>query len=153
MIAAVILVIVLPFVGVPKSRFYPPASVYGSATGRTRGAVTGKQDKQTNDVFHIGLREYYVTYEFITPTNKQHYTGTVRVQQSAFQGIAIGQGVPVKYETTAPDINGIDLPQVGLSVAGASSIFSGWLLWIAAAFILAYVMMLIIEHFGKKEDI
>ena len=65
-----------------------------------------------------------------------------------------GQLVHVKYETTYPDISGIDKPDLGLGCGPGSNILSGWLLFVLLDLILAYgIMALVLERFGRQEDI
>lgn len=184
-VAAVILAIVLPFFGVPSSHYLPPAMVYAKATGETRGWVVGKYYAETGNPFHVGMDEYFLNYVFKAPAPgprgappgpMQVYKGTVRVDQNWYdqyksansqneQQVPGNQVIPlpgystrVRYETTYPDINGVDATwaltyQNGRSIGAGSNVMSGWLIWAVAAVILGYIAAIVIAGIMKSEDL
>lgn len=139
-IAAILLLIVLPFVGVPTSHILPPAMVWKKAQGVTRGVITAKYYDVTGNPFDVGGREYFVEYRFVAKAppasgavsvgKLQTYNGIVRVDQPAYQEVKVtadpqalntanakvelpavpGQILRVQYEVTYPYINGIIAP-------------------------------------------
>lgn len=134
-ISAILLAIILPFVGVPSSQFLPPAHVWSQAQGYARGTVVDKYYDVTNDPFNVGGRLYFVDYQFKANTpvptaqaevgKPMAYTGTCLVDSPSFdlilkpktdngtykatdkQPVMPGQFVRVRYETTYPYINGV----------------------------------------------
>ncbi len=189
--AAILLGIVLPVVGVPSSRFLPPGHIYAVAKGYTRGEITDKFYTESGNPFTVGARSYHVDYAFNAkapvgngqaPTAKMTlYYGQVVVDKNEYDavllpkndrtaeaaksnekiGVVPGQNVRVKYEVSAPDINGVEALLVnsqwvawgGRSTLGAAGSFSGWLGWIVVALALGYGIMLILERFGGRENI
>lgn len=134
--AAILLAIVLPFIGVPFSRFLPPAHVWDKAQGYARGVVTDKFYSVTGNPFNVGGRLYFVDYAFYgkaaqgsagaksaTPPT---YYGQVKVSKDEYDAVLVpkdsaqtgkanasdkvavvpGQDVRVKYEVSNPEING-----------------------------------------------
>lgn len=190
-VAAILLAIVLPVVGVPSSRFLPPAHVWDVAKGYTRGEITDKFYTTTNNPFNVGDHIYHVEYAFNgkapqstgqAPTNKMTlYNGQVTVNKNEYDAVLLpkgstqadkaksnekipvvpGQNVRVKYEPTAPEINGTQALLVngswvawgGRSTLGAANILSGWLVWVVVALALGYGLMLVLERFGGRENI
>lgn len=171
-IATVLLFLILPLVGVTQSKFLPPPMVYAKATGSAYGVITKKDVSPTANPFKTGDHVYLLDYKFKAPLPaprgqpqpgpKQVYNTQVKVDSATWgdmdnpqkSGMQPGQIVHVKYETTYPDINGIDKPDLGLSCGPGSNILSGWLLFVLLDLILAYgIMALILERFGRNEDI
>ena len=139
-IAAILLVIVLPYVGVPRSHILPPAMVWQKAQGVTRGVVTAKYYDVTGNPFNVGGKEYFVKYQFVAKAppasgaviigKPQVYSGIIRVDQPAYDEIKVtadqqtlnnvhqqtdipavpGQIFRVQYEVTYPYINGVIAP-------------------------------------------
>lgn len=171
-LATVLLFLILPLVGVAQSKFLPPPMVYAKATGSAWGVITRKEVAPTANPFKTGDHIYLLDYKFKAVTlaarslvplgPKQLYNTQIRVDESTWgdpdnaqkSGILPGQVVHVKYETTYPDINGVDKPDLGRSCGPGSNILSGWLLFVLLDLILAYaIMALILERFGRQEDI
>ncbi len=149
LIAAILLGIFLPILGVPSSRFLPPAHVWDVAKGYTKGEVIDKFYAVTNNPFNVGGQLYYVDYAFYgkastpnpqtTSSHPQIYRGEVKVDKNEYDAVQIpkedtaagnakgsqkvavvpGQYVRVKYEVTNPEINGTQ----ALSVNG------NWVAW------------------------
>lgn len=190
LLAAILLAIVLPFVGVPSSRFLPPAHVWSVAKGYTRGEVTDKFYTETANPFNVGTHVFHVDYAFNAkapqslgqaPTAKMTlYYGQVIVTQDEFNAVQVpkdstsdkakggekvavapGQSVRVKYEPSAPEVNGTQALLVsgnwlawgGRSTTGAANILSGWLVWVLAALAGGYGIMLVLERFSGRENI
>ena len=171
-IATVLLVLILPFVGIPQSKFLPPFVAYAKATGSAYGVITKKEVAPTVNPFKTGDHIYLLDYKFKAPAAaprglppsgpKQLYSAQIKVDAATWgdtdspqkSGIQPGQMIHVKYETTYPDINGIDKPDLGLGCGPGSNILSGWLLFVLLDLVLAYgFMALILERFGRQEDI
>jgi len=190
-VAAILLAIALPVVGVPSSRFLPPAHVWDVAKGYAKGEVTDKFYAVTGNPFNVGGHLYYVDYGFYGKApqstgqapakHAQLYYGKVAVNKNEYDAVQLskgnitadkaypnqkipvmpGQFVRVKYEPTAPEINGTQALSVngswvawgGRSIAGAANLWSGWLVWVAVALALGYGLMLLLERFGGRENI
>ncbi len=168
-IASVVLGVGLPLIGIPSSKFLPPPVIYSHALGKTYGRVTGKDVSPTANPFNVGDHTWIVSYQFpahtppprgqTTPGPIQVYRGQARVDEQTYEAVKAGDLIPhIKYETTYPDINGIDDPSAiafnnGRSVGPGSNILSGWLLFVLLDLLLAYLFMSLFERFGTKEDI
>ncbi len=171
-LATVLLFLSLPFLGAAQSKFLPPPMVYAKATGSAWGVITKKEVSPTANPFKTGDHIYLLDYKFKAPLPaprgqsqpgpKQVYNTQIKVDNATWgdmdsprkSGMQPGQMVHVKYETTYPDINGIDKPDLGLSCGPGSNILSGWLLFVLLDLILAYgIMALVLERFGRNEDI
>ena len=171
-IATVLLVLILPFAGIPQSKFLPPFVAYAKATGSAYGVITKKEVAPTVNPFKTGDHIYLLDYKFKAPAAaprglppsgpKQLYNAQIKVDAATWgdtdsplkSGIQPGQMIHVKYDTTYPDINGIDKPDLGLGCGPGSNILSGWLLFVLLDLVLAYgFMALILERFGRQEDI
>ena len=171
-IASILLVVILPLAGIPPSKFLPPSVAYGKATGSAYGKVVKKEVQPTGNPFKVGDHVFLVNYKFsapdppvrgeIKPGPKQPRTNQVRVDEGVWgdmdhpekSGIQPGQTVHVKYETTYPDISGIDKPDLGRGCGPGANILSGWILFLVGDLALGYlVMMLVLERFGKTENI
>ncbi len=190
-VAAILLAIALPLMGVPSSRFLPPAHVWDVAKGYARGEITDKFYSVTGNPFNVGGQLYFVDYSFYgkaPQTNGQApakqtqlFYGKVKVDKNEYDAVQLpkgnttadkaypnqkipvvtGQYVRVKYEVTAPEINGTQALSVngnwvawgGRSVAGAANLWSGWLVWVVVALALGYGLMLLLERFGGRENI
>lgn len=135
-VAAILLAIVLPFIGIPSSRFLPPAHVWDVAKGLTRGVIADKFYTETNNPFNVGAHIYHVDYAFNAkapvsngqaPAAKSTlYYGEVTLSKEEYDAVLLPKGstvadkaksgekvpvvpsqaVRVKYETTVPEING-----------------------------------------------
>jgi len=164
-IATILLVIALPLAGIVSAKFLPPAFPYASADGKAQGRVTAKEVSATANPFKVGDHVYLFKYEFYAPTPpargevkpgaKQIYNGQLRVMdETTYNQIKAGQVIPrVLYVKVDPDINGV--PELGgRSVGAGSNILSGWLLFLLLDLALGYgFMLLIMERFGRQEDI
>ena len=171
-LATVLLFLILPLAGIPQSKFLPPPIVYAKATGSAYGVITKKETTPTTNPFKVGDHVYLLDYKFKAATlaarspvplgPKQVYNTQIRVDSDVWGdpdnpqkgGMQPGQMVHVKYETTYPDISGIDKPDLGRGCGPGSNILSGWLLFVLLDFALAYfIMAVILERFGRQEDI
>ena len=171
-LATVLLVLLLPFAGIPQSKFLPPFVAYSKATGSAVGVITKKEVAPTVNPFKTGDHIYLLDYKFkapdpplrgqVKPGPKQVHNAQIKVDAATWgdmenplkSGIQVNDLVHVKYETTYPDINGIDKPDLGLGCGPGSNILSGWLLFVLLDLVLAYgIMALILERFGRQEDI
>ena len=160
-IALVIVPVILPFVGVPRSHFLPPQWVYAQAKGQASGVVLSERYSMSNDPFQVGLKLFFIDYVFLAkpPTpipgvkKYQHYYGEVEVGKDLYDKANPGQAAPIKYEVTYPDINGIDYDGAGLGCNGPNNILGPWLIWIGLIFVVAVIILLIIERVSAKEDI
>ena len=172
LIATLLLFLILPLLGVAQSKFLPPPLVYAKATGSAYGVITKKDVTPTANPFKTGDHVYLLDYKFkapaallrgqIKPGPKQVQNAQIKVDSATWgdmdnplkSGMQIGQVVHVKYETTYPDINGIDKPGLGLGCGPGSNILSGWLLFVLLDLALGYgFMALVLERFGRQEDI
>lgn len=164
-IATILLVIILPLAGIISAKFLPPSIPYASADGKAVGRVTAKEVSATANPFKVGDHVYLFKYEFYaltppprgvtTPGPKQIYLGQARVPDEGTYGqIKVGQVIPrVLYVKSYPDINGI--PELGgRGIGAASNILSGWILFLLLDLALGYgFMVLIMERFGRQEDL
>lgn len=162
-ISFVLVYVGAPLVGIPKSHLLPPTAVYKSATGTTTGIVTAYRYSVTNNPFYVGDKIWFVDYKFRAPDpaavklgaakpNMVVYTGSFR--QPTKLEIRVGSKLPIRYETTYPDVNGVDVPREGgVGCGEGSNILSGWLIWLTGTFVLAFGVMMIIERFQNVEDI
>ena len=171
-IASILLAVILPLVGIPSSKFLPPNLAYSKATGEAWGVITSKEVQPTGNPFKVGDHVFLLDYKFKAPDPpargqtqpgpKQFHTAQIRVDDAIWgdmdhphkSGVQPGQLVHVKYETTYPDINGIDQPDLGRGCGPGSNILSGWLLFLLLDLVLGYaLMMLVLERFGTQENI
>ncbi len=171
-IATILLVVILPLAGIPSSKFLPPNAAYAKATGSAWGRVTKKEVQPTGNPFKVGDHVFLLDYEFKAPDAPARgqvkpgptllRTAQIRVENSIWgdfdhpkkSGVQPGQLVHVKYETTYPDINGIDRPDLGRGCGPGSNILSGWILFLLLDLVLGYLfMILVMERFGSKENI
>ena len=171
-IASILLCIILPFAGIPQSKFLPPNLAYSKATGAAYGVITQKEVQPTGNPFKVGDHVFLLNYKFKAPDPpargqtqpgpKQVHLAQIRVDDATWGdmdhpdkgGAQPGQIVHVKYDTTYPDINGIDQPDLGRGCGPGSNILSGWLLFLLLDLVLAYlIMLLVLERFGDKENI
>ena len=170
-IASILLFLILPFAGIPQSKFLPPPMVYNKATGKAWGVITKKEVGPVTNPFKVGDHVYLLDYKFKAPAPpprgqlkfgpKEVHTAQIRVDASVWgdtegaqkSGMQPGQTIVVKYETTYPDINGIDNPDLGRGCGPASNILSGWLLFVLLDLGIAYGFMTLLERFGRQENI
>ena len=170
-IATILLVLILPFAGIPQSKFLPPAMAYSKATGSAWGKITHKEVGPTANPFKVGDHIYLVEYKFQAPAPplrgqtapgpKQVYNAQIRVDDATWgdmdkpttTGVQPGQIVHVKYETTYPEVNGIDKPDLGRGCGPGSNILSGWLWFVLLDLVVAYGFMTLLERFGRQENI
>ena len=171
-IATVLLFFILPLLGIAQSKFLPPPLIYAKATGSAYGVITKKEVSPTANPFKVGDHVFLLDYKFKAPTPaprgqsqpgpKQVYSTQIKVDGATWgdmdhpqkSGILPGQIVHVKYETTYPEIDGIDKPDLGLGCGPGSNILSGWLLFVLLDLALAYgIMAVVLERFGRQEDI
>jgi hypothetical protein len=156
-IAIVLLGIVLPLIGIPKSHFLPPSWIYKKAEKVTAGRIVKTYSPVTNDPFKVGEHLYFIDYVFQAPDPKtgvkQAYNGTVRIaDKGLYTSAKVDQRVPIRYEKTYPWINGVDVENAGLGCGEGSNILSGWLIWVLVSFVLAYIFGQILGKYGVQED-
>jgi hypothetical protein len=155
-IALVLVPLVLPLTGVPRSHFLPPQWVYQQAKGQAQGVVLGWRYTESNDPFEVGTKYFFIKYVFLamppTPgaTKMQHYYGEVQVTKQMYHDVTMGEQAPVKYELTYPEINGINYDGAGMAYNAANNT---WYEWLALVVALAVIFMLVMERVGAKEDI
>jgi hypothetical protein len=169
-IAVILLILILPHVGVPTTRFVPPPWLYQQAGSLTPGQVTNKRDEQTNDPFQIGKRLYFLDYTFDAPPIDQpdskktvSYNGEVRCDEDMYQHFEVRNQIEVKYLKSYPWINGVEEKRYlgpgdvvsgpGLGCGEGSNILSGWLIWVGVALVAGYLVMVVIDQFARKQDI
>lgn len=163
LLAALILTIGVPYVGIPRAQLYPPPYIYASAAGKTQGTITKKYQRETSDPFHVGDKLNYVDYQFEAPytpiflgdqKSDPHkvYTGTAQIKNDDFAHYNEGDTVPIKYETTYPVISGIDSPYGGMNGARGSGLISGWIGWAIATVILGYFLSGALERVLLRES-
>jgi hypothetical protein len=160
-IAIVLLALILPHVGYPSTRFLPPIWVYQKAQSKTNGIVTAKHSELTNDPFRIGVHMYFIDYKFYAPPIDQpdnkhlvEYNGEIKIDdENLYSSIHLTNYIPVRYEQTYPWVNGVDSPGPGVGCGEGSNVWSGWWMWLGAAFVLGFFIMVIIDQFAAKQDI
>ena len=173
LLASILLIILLPLVGIPQSKFLPPSLAYAKADGTATGVITKKEVQPTANPFKVGDHVYLLDYKFkapdpplrgqTTPGPKQIHTSQIRVDGSVWgdadqptkSGVQPDQLVRVSYVKSYPDINGITGPvDLGRGCGPGSNILSGWLLFLLLDLVLGYaIMMLVLERLGAKENI
>lgn len=167
-IATVLLVVILPHVGYPESRYVPPQIEYQKADGMTTGWIVNKRDVPSDDPFRIGDRLYFFDYTFNAqpidhPEAKKTvtYQGEVRCDRDMYQHFQVGDHLDVKYLQSYPWVNGVEERRElygvvsygpGIGCGEGSNILSGWLIWPGVALVLAYIIMAIIDQFAPKQD-
>ena len=152
----------VPFAKIPRSQLFPPVFVYPSIKGRTTGVVTARRNLPTSAWFRMGDREYFIEYAFSAqsppilggppPGRMTRYIGSVGVSQADFDKVKDKQAIPVRYDPTDPDINGVDAPWGGRSAVGASRGVSGWVFWFIGMVALGYVLAPLIERVALRES-
>ena len=162
-LAAVLLSIALPYIGIPRSQLLPPGMVYAGARGKTQGILTDKRTRGTPNPFRVGLTVYLLEYRFVAkapaifresePGKPKTYRGVAQVDKGVWDALAAGSPVPIRYEITHPDINGIDLRGAGRSEVEGSAPVSGWLIWVAASVLLGYMLTPLLERILPRGDI
>lgn len=162
-IAALLLAVAMPAVGIPRSHLLPPALVYQGALGKTRGVVTAHRHRETSNFFHVGDQVYFLDYRFPAKTPAglgvarpgawKAYQGSVRVDSGVQSAVKVGQEVPVRYEITYPDINGIDASWGGRSEGEGSKLVSGWMFWAAGVLLLGYGISPLLERIWPRGNI
>ena len=155
-IAIVLLGLVLPLIGIPKSHFLPPTWVYRKAEKVTSGRIVKVYSPVTNDPFKVGEHMYFIDYVFQAPDPvsgaAQTYNGTMRLSQDLYQTSKVDERVPIRYEKTYPWINGVDVEGAGLGCGEGSNVLSGWLIWVLVSIVLAYIIGKILGKYGVQED-
>lgn len=163
-VASLLLYFILPLCGFVPAKFLPPPVVYNNAQGKAHGVVISKEVSPTGNPFKVGDHVYLVTYAFRAPPPLERgqtkpgptvrYYGIARTDEQTYTNVQADDPIPkIKYETTYPDINGIDDESGGRSVGAGSNILSGWLLFLLLDLAVAYGFMLILEQFTSKENI
>jgi len=165
LLVAIVLQAILPAVGIPKSRLLPPPQAFAAAKGKTRGIVTGTDTEGTSNPFKVGEGEryYYIDYTFqarvppmlgqSSPGKIKRYEGHVRVDKEAMKSVKPGQPMPVRYETTFPEMNGIDGARGGRTGGPTSAVFSTWLFYPLVSIFLGYLLFVTVSPFLKQENI
>lgn len=161
-IALGILSFAVPFANIPRSQLFAPILVYPSIKGRTTGMVTKRRDLPTSAWFRMGDRDYFIEYAFLAksplilggppPGKMTQYTGSVGVSAADFEKVKAGQKIPVRFDPTYPDINGVDAPWGGRSGIGASRMISGWIFWFFGTIALGYVIAPLVERIALRES-
>ena len=161
-LAAIVMAILLPIIGIPRSQMLPPAMVYSGARGKASGVITKKYTHGTRNPFKVGERTYFLEYRFSAPAPKslgvanpgqaRVYTGSAPVAHSLYNQVKEGQRAPVRYETTYPAINGIAAAGAGRSVGAGSATMSGWLIYFFAWLVLGYVLSTVVANLMPRDD-
>ena len=163
LLASLLMAVLLPAIGVPRAELLPPAIVYSNASGVGKGVIVSKQKDFTANPFHTGDAVYLVRYAFRTnapkilgnsnvPGQSTRYYGLLNVDAPIYDSMKEQDIVSVKFEPTYPDINGLTSPDLGRSGGPGSAAFSGWLLWIVVAVVLAYLIAPLLERFMLRES-
>jgi hypothetical protein len=63
-IAAIVLSLLLPVFGIPRSHFLPPAMIYNKADGIARGYLVDKYYDITGNPFDVGGKQWFIDYQF-----------------------------------------------------------------------------------------
>ncbi len=164
LVASLLLWFILPLCGLVPAKFLPPGIAYNNAQGKAHGVVIKKEVSPTGNPFKVGDHIYLVTYAFRAPPPLDRgqtkpgptvrYYGLARTDEQTYNGVQPDDPVAkIKYETTYPDINGIDDGSGARSVGAGSNILSGWLIFLGLDLAMAYGLMLILEQFTTKENI
>jgi hypothetical protein len=161
-LAAILLSVALPYIGIPRSHLLPPGMVYAGARGKTQGIIVSKRTRGTPNPFRVGLVVYLLEYQFAakTPANLgesqpgkiKRYRGVSQVEKGVWDAFSEGNPVPVRYDPTHPDICGIDLRGAGRSEVEGSAPVSGWLMYVVAALILGYMLTPLLERILPRGD-
>ncbi len=164
LVASLLLFFILPLFGIVQAKFLPPGIAYNNAVGKAHGVVISKQVTPTGNPFKAGDHVYLVTYAFrappplergqVKPGPSLRYYGVARTEEQTYEAVKADDPIAkIKYETTYPDINGIDDGTTGRSVGAGSNILSGWIWFLLLDLVLAYAFMVALEHFTVKENI
>ena len=183
LITGAVLMLLLPFLGISSSHFLPPSRVYAGAQGEAKGAIVSKYYDETGNPFHVGDHLYFLNYQFhahtppargtAVPGPVQEYGGTIRVEKDTYDTLPVLPAdkdtvfaakqviqlkhypVHIRYEKTYPEINGIsdDWAHGSRNIGPGSALWSGWIIWLLAALLLGWLTMMILERFGRQENI
>jgi hypothetical protein len=162
-IAAVLMNIIMPYFGVPRSQLWPPAFGYSNAKGKAKGVITKKHKDDDPSPFKVGFKVSMVDYKFIAPYKpllladpkpnpKKTYEGWVLVEDSFYDKVQVGQFVPVKYDEEYPIISGIDMPGAGRNTQQGSNVLSMWIGWTFLTFALAWGISPLLERIALRES-
>lgn len=162
-LAAILLTLVAPFIGIPRSHLLPPPVVYSGATGRAEGVIVGKHMGGTRNPFRVGDKTYFLDYQFRAPAPATlgvkrpgvatPYKGTVMVDQRAYNATVYGTPVPIRYEKTYPYISGIASLRNGRSIGEGSALLSGWLLWAFVSVVFGFLLASVLYRAAAHENI
>jgi hypothetical protein len=118
-IAAIVLSILLPVVGIPRSHFLPPAMVYNKADGIARGYLTAKYYDITGNPFDVGGRQFFIRYKFRakSPGPKgapdggpvMDYDGVMRLSD-ADKGVYDTIPITIDKSTADKTVNQVNIP-------------------------------------------
>jgi hypothetical protein len=161
-IAALLIVGLLPFAGLPRAQMLPPPMIYNQATGKAIGYVHAKKQEEGSNPFKVGEPIWRIDYQFRAKTpptlgakdvgKNNVYKGTTYVTRSIYDAYPVGSQIKVRYETTYPVISGIDLPGAGRSVAPGSKMMSGWILFAIGTIVLGYCIAPLLERIMLREN-
>ena len=161
-IAVGIFSIAAPFAHIPRSQMFPPFFAYPSAKGRAVGVVTKRINLPTSAWFRQGDHDTFIEYAFSAkapdmlggpPMGKvTKYKGSVQVLQEDYDKVKDNQQLPIKYDLTNPEINGIAAPWGGRSTVGGSRVLSGWVLWFFGMVAVGYMLAPLIERVVLREN-
>lgn len=161
-IALGIFSIAVPFANIPRSQLFPPIFVYPGIKGRIEGVVTARRDLPTSAWFRMGDRDYFIEYAFSVAAPKilggppegkmTRYTGSVGVSAADFEKVKDKQAIPIRYDQTDPDINGVETAWGGRSGIGASRMISCWFLWFIGIAAVGYMIAPLIERVALRES-
>lgn len=163
-LVAVILSVVLPLVGLPRSELIAPPIAYAAAGATTDGYVTNRSTAPTANVFKVGDLIYFVEYQFrglAIPAFGEHgavsrtpvvYKGRANVSLDFYNAVQFGQKVPVKYDPGYPVISGITGPNGGRNVNDGAGLLSAWIAWDIAILGIAYPVAMLLERFILRES-
>jgi len=165
-LAALLLIFLLPAIGIPKSYLLPPPTVLQNATGKATAYVHKKSLGASPNPFKSGDTMHYIDYQFRAtvpktlldkPTaeeekKKRVYTGEANVPENMYDSLKEGDTIPVRFETTRPDISAIDKPSTDPNSHGGASIVGSWILFIGGILFLGYLIAPFLQRIILRED-
>ena len=162
-ILCLLLSIVLPFFGIPRTAIVPPPLDYLQASGTTTGYIIKRDRAPTNNLFHVGDENFFIRYQFRAPALPppgQHvaltptavYKGHAQVDQSFHDAAKIGDTVPVKFDPINPAISGLNVKGGGRNVDGDGSLLGWWIAWELGILAVAYPLSMLLERLFLRES-
>lgn len=177
-IAALVLIFLSPAIGIPKSYLLPPGVILSGAKGKTVAYVTGKNTGQNPNPFKSTEKVWYINYQYraTPPENllekptadelkkKKVYKGHTSVPETLYNAVrnpkkagdtqndAKPETVPIKFETTRPDISAVTQDGTFGNDQGGGSLFGSWILFLLGILLLGYLIAPLLQKVMLREE-